>query len=237
MTIFYAYSNNRDETIMTYYKVCENLDNIIDVDNNDLNNSHQLLDKIKNHIKSADIFVCDITPDYILNDNVSLPNPNAMIELGYALQYFENSNIILLLNEKISKNIPSMISGFEITYYNTDVTNYYLDIVEKIKSNINNYYVESNEGWKTFNYQLSQNFITTLQGIIDIIIIDYIIRINYNINQAVILFPCNKSYTRKININSKKLILKNKEICFSNYNNLYNELQHLELIIKLNKDY
>ena len=112
MNIFFTYSNNRPETKMTYDKVCGNLDNIIDVDNNDTNNSHQLLDKIINHIKSVDIFVCDITPDYILNDNISSPNPNAMIELGFALQYFETNNIILLLNEKFSINIPSMLSGF-----------------------------------------------------------------------------------------------------------------------------
>ena len=76
MSVFYAYSNNRDETRITYDKVCEKLDNIIDVCNNDSNNSHQLLDKIKNHIKSADIFVCDITPDFILNninDTILLP--------------------------------------------------------------------------------------------------------------------------------------------------------------------
>ena len=236
MTIFYAYSNNRDETKMTYDKVCEKLDNIIiDVCNNDINNSHQLLDKIKNHIKSADIFVCDITPDYILNDNTSLPNPNAMIELGFALQYFEKSNIILLLNEKISKIIPSMLSGFDLLYYNTDVTDYYLDIVGKLKINVNNYSIESNDGWKTFNYSLSQKFIISLQGIVDINLIDYTIRINNKINQAVILFPCNNGYTRKINIISKKLVLNNKEICLSNYDNLYNELQHLELIIKLYK--
>lgn len=105
--------SNRSESKMTYDKVCEKIDNIIiDACNNDINNSHQLLDKIKNHIKSADIFVCDITPDYILNDNTSLPNPNAMIKLGFALQYFENNNIILLLelNEKISKIIPSLLS-------------------------------------------------------------------------------------------------------------------------------
>jgi hypothetical protein len=215
---------------MTYDKVCEILDNIIDVDDNDINNSHQLLNKIKNHIKSADIFVCDITPDYILNDNVSLPNPNTMIELGYALQYFENSNIILLLNEKISKNIPSMLSGFELLYYNSDNIDYYLNIVEKIESNVNNY--KSNDDWKTFNYSLSQKFITSLQGIIDINSNDYNIRINHKINQAVILFQCKI----KINIISKKLILKNKEICLSNYDNLYNELQHLELIIKFYKD-
>jgi hypothetical protein len=169
-----------------------------------------------------------------LTENISLPNPNAMIELGYALQYFENSNIILLLNKKISDKIPSMLSGFELLYYNSDDTDYYLNIVEKIESNINNY--KSNDGWKTFNYSLSQKFIISLQGIIDINLIDYTIRINHKINQAVILFPYNKDYTRKINIISKKLILKNKEICLSNYDNLYNELQHLELIIKFNKD-
>ena len=83
--------------------------------------------------------MCDITPDCMINDIISFPNPNAMIELGYALRYFENSNIILLLNEKISKIKPSMLSGFEITNYNSDDTDYYLNIVVKIKSNVNNY--------------------------------------------------------------------------------------------------
>lgn len=75
-----------------------------------------------------------------------------------------------------------------------------------------------------------------MQGIIDINLIDYTIRINNKINQAVILFPCNKGYTRKINVISKKLTLKNKEICLSNYDNLYSDLQHLELIINSKKD-
>jgi hypothetical protein len=94
MSVFYAYSNNRDETRMTYEKVCEKLkDIIIDVDNNDPNNPHQLLTKIKNHIKIADIFVCDITPDsFVPNTDTPLPNPNVMLELGYALEYFESNS-------------------------------------------------------------------------------------------------------------------------------------------------
>ena len=40
MSVFYAYSNNRDETRITYEKVCDNIDNIIDVCNNDPNNSN-----------------------------------------------------------------------------------------------------------------------------------------------------------------------------------------------------
>ena len=235
MSVFYAYSNNRDETRMTYEKVCEELkDIIIDVCNNDPNNSHQLLTKIKNHIKKADIFVCDITPDAILlNTDTPLPNPNVMLELGYALEYFESNNIILLLNENISKYIPSMLYGFEITYYNSKDDEYYLNIVEKIKSSIKNLY--NNKGWTTFKYQLSDKFLNSLEGILDIIPTNYIIRINKEISKAVILFPCNKGYTRKINIVTKKLQLKNKEICLSNYDNLYNELQHLELIINLRK--
>ena len=61
-----------------------------------------------------------------------------MFELGYALRYFENSNIILLLNKKICDKISSMLSGLELLYYNSDDTDYYLDI------NVNNY--KSNEG-------------------------------------------------------------------------------------------
>ena len=60
-----------------------------------------------------------------------------MIELGIALYHFENNNIILLLNEHIRKNVLSKLSGFEVTYYNSD---YYLDICDKINSNIDNLY-------------------------------------------------------------------------------------------------
>ena len=31
MSVFYAYSNNRDKTRITYEKVCDNVDNNIDV--------------------------------------------------------------------------------------------------------------------------------------------------------------------------------------------------------------
>ena len=75
---------------------------IIDVDNNDLFNSHQLLDKITNHIDTSIIFIADITPDYISDNNLS-PNPNVILELGYALAKFGNSNIILLCNDKMTK--------------------------------------------------------------------------------------------------------------------------------------
>ena len=78
---------------------------------------NNFLEEIKNHINDADIYVCNITPDYILN-NIPLHNPNVMLELGYALDKF-NKNIILISNDKITKIIPSIINDFEILYYNT----------------------------------------------------------------------------------------------------------------------
>ena len=125
MAVFYSYSNNREETRSTYNKVYEKINDII------INNDNNSLDKIKNHINEADIFVCDITPNYILN-NILLYDLNVMLELGYALDKFNKNNIILILNEKITKIIPSIINGFEILYYNTDLIDYESIIVDKI---------------------------------------------------------------------------------------------------------
>ena len=54
-----------------------------------------------------------------------------MIELGFTLHYFENSNIILSvqLNKKTNDKIPLILSGFDLLYYNTNETKYYLDIL------------------------------------------------------------------------------------------------------------
>jgi hypothetical protein len=63
-----------------------------------------------------------------------------MLELGYALDTFGNYNIILLCNDKISKKVPSMLGGFEITYYNSDDGyDYFMNIVDKILNNLINY--------------------------------------------------------------------------------------------------
>ena len=140
-----------------------------------------------------------------------------------------------ILNENYKITLPTMIEGVNLIKYTfEDNDDYYSEILDCIESTIKNLYEKN--GWTKFKYPLSQKFITSLQCIIDINLIDYTIRINNKINQAVILFPCNKGYTRKINVISKKLTLKNKEICLSNYDNLYNDLQHLELIINSKKD-
>ena len=88
MSVFYSYSTNRETTRDTYIKISEKLPNlIIDVDRNDKQNSSQLLTKIINHIESASVFVCDVTPD-ISCEQLEYPSPNVMLELGYALKHF-----------------------------------------------------------------------------------------------------------------------------------------------------
>ena len=55
-----------------------------------------------------------------------------MLELGYALDKFNKNNIIIILNKRITKIIPSIINNFEILYYNTELTYYEPVIVDKI---------------------------------------------------------------------------------------------------------
>ena len=87
--------------------------------------------------------------------------------------------------------------------------------------------------WISYTYVLSENFLSTSRCILDINLISYKIRINKKLSQGIILFFCNNGYPRKINISTKKLYLKNKIICLSNFNDIYDELKHLELILKI----
>ena len=232
MSVFYSHSTKNNQSYETYLKISEKLkDTIIDVSINP-NNYSRLLDKITYHIKKADIFVCDLTPD---TNEYFYPNPNVMLELGYALEQFENNNIIYILNENYKITLPTMIEGINLIKYTfEDNDDYYSEIIDCIESNIKNLYEKN--GWTKFKYPLSQKFKSSLEDLMNINADKYTIRINNKINQAVILFPCKKDDLRKINIISKKLILTNKEICLSKYDNLYNELQHMELIINLKKD-
>jgi hypothetical protein len=234
MSVFYSFSNYRETTQKTYNYVSDKLENIIiDVDKPNNQNSHQLLDKINNWIESATLFVCDITPD-TMNENIEYINPNVMFELGYALQLYGKSNIILLLNENISHKIPSMLNGFDITYYDSTQDDYYDIIVNKIIEMLDNINITENNienNWINFNYTLSNTFFYSISDILDIKIVSYSIRINKQYKKAVLLFFCNGGYPRKLNIIKKKLYLKNKTICLSNFEHLYNEIKHIELII------
>jgi hypothetical protein len=158
LKIFYAHSNHNDNNLATYNIIINNINiinnnaNIIDVCFNDNKNSNYILDKIKNHIIDADIFICDITPDYDY-DGRTFINPNVMLELGFAINYFDKNNLIFICNSNNQSDIdsndhklmqnkkPSLLHGYEITYYTYDSNNNdYIDvIIDKIIDTIANY--------------------------------------------------------------------------------------------------
>lgn len=129
----------------------------------------------------------------------------------------------------MNENISSRLNGFDFTQ-----DNYYNIIVNKIIEMFDNINITENNiknNWKNFNYTLSNTFFYSISDILDIKIVSYLIRINKQYKKAVLLFFCNGSYPRKLNIIKKKLYLKNKTICLYNFEKLYNELKHIELII------
>lgn len=252
MSIFYSYSNNNDISFELYNKINEELiDEIIDVDKS--NNNNQLFNKISNYIDNCNIFVCDITPDFIFNNNDqklwypsetnnTIPinylkyfiSPNVMLELGYYLKINKNNNLILLCDKNKtggkSDLIPSMLRGFYIHYYDSSDQEEYKSIIENINEIKNDY---DNKEWITFDYKLSENFGTSILGLLDIKPNEYIIRVNKKNKISVILFLNNykKEYNRVLNINNKILKIKNKLICLCYYKDVYDEIKHLELII------
>ncbi len=256
MSVFYSYSNNREFSRELYEQISsdESL-NIVDVENTNENES-ELTYKILNHVSDSVFMVCDITPDLILDcatgqsvktnptdplKLVGLPNPNVMLELGYFMQGNLTSNIILLCDENITnKNsnlIPSMLRGYDITYYDSTDLDYSSYIIkEKIKLFTNNFdkQIEEQIGWTNFNYCFTEDFLKTIAGLVNIKIKTNWVRTNKNLRQAVIIFLGENSSKGKINIITKKLYLTNKEICLSKFKNIYEELKHIELLINLN---
>lgn len=232
MSIFYSYSNHKDTSSDTFHKISKKITNIIDTDNPDINNSNELLDKILNHLENSDLFICDMTPDNIIEDK-PIYNPNVILELGYALKIFRKSNIIIILNTFCYTTLPSMLNGFYILNYDSRDKNYENVIIKEIKARQNNM-KEYNKDWITKKYNLSERFINNVKILLDVKMINYNIRVHKKNKQVVILFHCNGGYNRILNVINKQLIMKKKEICLSNYKEIYDEINHLELIANIN---
>lgn len=135
MSIYYSYSKlNNGNVYSTYLKIYDVFkDKIINKESLDLET-----------LQLSQLFICDITPDY--NDNnISFVDSNIMIQLGIALKKFNNKNILLLLDESITKNVPIILKNYNIHYYNSTLDNYHLNIIEKIKINNINYYLPIND--------------------------------------------------------------------------------------------
>jgi hypothetical protein len=117
MSIFYVYSKlNKGFVYSTYLKIYD-----------------KFKDEIVNDEKIAQFFIYDITPDYY-NENISFVDSDLMIQLGMTLQNFKSNNILLLLDETITKNVPLMLKNYNIHYYNSSRIGYHFKIIKKIET-------------------------------------------------------------------------------------------------------
>lgn len=82
----------------------------LDHDTLDVGGSPPIADTILRKIREAGVLIADVTPvGTSKNGQKLLPNPNVMIELGYALRVLEHERIVLLMNRAEgakSKHLP-----------------------------------------------------------------------------------------------------------------------------------
>jgi hypothetical protein len=128
MSIFYVYSKlNKGFVYSTYLKIYD-----------------KFRDEIVNDEKKAQFFIYDITPDYC-NENISFVDSDLMIQLGMTLQNFKFNNILLLLDETITTNVPLMLKNYNIHYYNSSRVGYHFKIIKKIEISNIKYNLSNNE--------------------------------------------------------------------------------------------
>jgi hypothetical protein len=82
--------------------------------------SPDIVETILKKIENSDVFVCDITPVLFMENGKGFPNPNVLIELGYAGKVLGWNNIICICNSGISEieSLPFDIRQKRITTYN-----------------------------------------------------------------------------------------------------------------------
>jgi hypothetical protein len=233
--IFYSYSNNNDMSLNMYNCVCDlfhNNENIKIIDTDEKNNlqNNNLLENIKQHIDTSQIFICDLTPDYIdLDNNKFYHNANVMLEIGYATKI--KIPIIYVINRTQREYRPSLLKGiqYDVEYENDEETTYMIhDKIIEYKDKLNKYL-----DFESIDYILPTNVIGQINNIIDVVIIKYDIKIQKKNKLSAILFYCNGGYPRILDIKTRKLYLKNKEIDITNFDTIYEEIKHIELLANI----
>jgi hypothetical protein len=230
--IFYSYSNYSDDSKSLFNKLCnyfnKNNEIITDVDNN---KDKLLLNNIIKHIESSDIFICDISIENKDGNDRYTFNPNVMYELGFAYNYFNEDNMLILLNTTVSNNRPSLLEGIKYEEYkNEDM--YFETIKERIKYMIDK--VTLYNKWETVIYILPDIILKYIKNVFNINIIGYNIKINPENNKIIIFFNTDNKQSVRINIITKKLYIDNKEIYLYDYKEIYKELKHIEIIANSN---
>ena len=106
----------------------------IDRDTKDELGSPDIRSSIFKKINRSKFFVCDVS----LNDN-QVPNPNVLIELGYAIKALGWNKIICLFNTQTGniEDLPFDINHNRVTPYTPDDTNAKKHLSEIISLNIN----------------------------------------------------------------------------------------------------
>lgn len=77
----------------------------VDHDTFGVGGSPRIADKILEKIRAAAVFVADITPIATTKSGKRVPNPNVMLELGYALRVMEVERIILIGNQSFGAGL------------------------------------------------------------------------------------------------------------------------------------
>lgn len=72
----------------------------VSVDHDTLNvgGSPLIAETILRKIRECAVFVADVTPIVVTKSGKHVPNPNVMIELGYAMKVLDNERIVLVMN-------------------------------------------------------------------------------------------------------------------------------------------
>lgn len=114
---------NKDNRVISY----------LDRDTKELMGSPNICDSVFNKINHSRFFICDIS---LISGN---PNPNVLIELGYAIKVLGWNKIICLFNSLSGsvENLPFDINHNRVTVYNPDNKNEKARISSIITKNIN----------------------------------------------------------------------------------------------------
>lgn len=120
-----------------------NLEINLDRDTNNNSGSPDIADTILQKILNSDIFICDVS---VINNNLVsrllnyrlIPNPNVLIELGYAIRHLGWERIICINNLKYGKTeqVPFDIRHHRITAFNSENVEFKETLRNTLKSAI-----------------------------------------------------------------------------------------------------
>src|SRR5580700_5722590 len=92
---------------------------IIDRDTKDVPGAPHIARTILEKVAAADVFVADVSITQGTGGHRPTPNPNVLIELGYAMCSLGDSRIVLLMNDAygVPEDLPFDLSHHRVTRY------------------------------------------------------------------------------------------------------------------------